>query len=169
MAFDAFDLEAPPAPAGTFAFELPPRAIVHEWDLAAPGVTLAEAQARVSFPILSLRSPPPEKVVLSSGDGDPMVALVLRAGADWLSISEMPNAGPILLPELGLPVTIETHEGPQDGVLTFAGAYTVLSWSVGTTSLTLVGTQPYAELLELASALGTPASSARPPVGVEIR
>lgn len=170
MAFDTFDLEAPPAPAGTFAFELPPRAIVHEWDLAAPGVTLAEAQARVSFPILSLQSPLPEKIVLSSGDGDPMVALVFHTGADWLSISEMPNAGPILLPELGLPVKIETDEGPQDGVLTFAGGYTVLSWSVGSTFLTLVGTQPYTELLELASALGTPSTFARPPTGgVEIR
>ncbi len=153
MTFDAFDPESPPAPAGTFAFELPPRAIVHEWDLAAPGVTLAEAQAKVSFPILAPSGANQEKIVLSGGDGDPMVALVLRSGARWLSISEMPNAGPILLPELGLPVKVGSAEGEQEGVLVFAFGFTVLSWSVGQTALTLVGTAPHTELLELAATL----------------
>lgn len=153
MTFDTFDTGVPPAAPGTFAFELPPRAIVHEWDLSGPGVTLAEAQARVSFPLLAPPGATPEKVVLSGGDGDPMAALVLRSGARWLSISEMPNAGPILLPELGLPVKVGSAEGDQDGVLVFAFGLTVLSWAVGTTHLTLIGTAPHTELLELAATL----------------
>ena len=153
MTFDTFDVEAPPAPAGTFSFELPTRAIVHEWDLGAPGVTLAEAQAKVSFPILAPSGANCEKIVLSGGDGDPMLALVLRSGARWLSISELPNAGPILLPELGLPVKVGSAEGEQEGVLVFAFGFTVLSWSVGQTALALVGTAPHTELLELAATL----------------
>lgn len=148
MAFDAFDLGVD-VPAETFTFEFPERAIVHEWDLSAPGVTLADAQARVEFPILVAPGHEVEKVVMSTGEGDPMVALVMRQGARWLSLSEMPNLGPILVPEIGIPVTI----GAEEGVLNFAFGYTILSWSVGTTALTLIGNLPHSELLELAASL----------------
>lgn len=150
MAFDAFD-DGARAPPGAFAFEPPARAIVHEWDLGAPGVTLEEAQARVTFPILVAPGRAAQKVVLSAGEGEPMVALVLERGARWLSISQMPNAGPILVPELGIPVKI----GAEEGVLNFAFGYTILSWAVGTTALTLIGAQPHEELLALAASLRT--------------
>jgi outer membrane lipoprotein-sorting protein len=148
MAFDTFELGVA-VPADSFTFEFPERAIVHEWDLSAPGVTLAEAQERVEFPILVAPGLEVEKVVMSTGEGDPMVALVMRQGARWLSISEMPNLGPILVPEIGIPVPI----GAEEGVLNFAFGYTVLSWSVGTTALTLIGNLPHSELLELAASL----------------
>lgn len=148
MAFDRFDLGVA-VPADAFTFELPERAIVHEWDLSAPGVTLAEAQAKVEFPVLVAPGHEVEKVVMSTGEGSPMVALLMRQGARWLSISEMPNLGPILVPEVGIPVSI----GAEEGVLNFAFGYTVLSWSVGMTALTLIGNLPHSELLALAASL----------------
>lgn len=150
MRFEALDLEARPGD-DAFRFEFPEGAVVHEWDLAAPGVTLAEAQAKVEFPILLPTRLPEghalEKVVLS--DDESMVALLLSRGARWLSLSEVPNLGPILVPELGLAVRI----GDEEGVMNFAFGVTTLSWAIGTTALTLVTNLPYPEAIAVAASV----------------
>src|SRR5205814_209975 len=101
-------------------FEFPRGARVYEWDLDDPGVTLEEAQARVEFPILQPRALPPghalKKVIMSKHEETHMVALLMPDGARWLSLTEIPNMGPILVPELGIPVAI----GGEQGVLNLA-------------------------------------------------
>lgn len=152
MRFDAISFEAP-APDEAFRFDFPQGALVYEWDLAAPGVTLEEAQRRVEFPILRPTKLPPghevQRVVMSATDDPAMVALLMHRGPRWLSLSEMPNFGPILVPPIGIPVRI----GEAEGVLNFAFGSTTLSWSVGNTALTLIGDLPHSELLELAASL----------------
>lgn len=140
-------------PDETFAFEFPPDATIHDWDLQAPGVTLAEAQAAVQFPLLVPGRLPPghriRKVVLSRNQETPMAALIMNRGATWLSLSQLPNMGPIMVPELGIPVQV----GEAEGVLNFVLGFTVLSWSRGTTALTLIGNLPYPELIAIAADL----------------
>lgn len=152
MRFDAVDFETE-LPADAFAFEFPEGAIVHDWDLAAPGVSLAEADERTEFPVLLPEHLPPGhalKQVLLSDHGDVHgVALIMNHRARWLSLSEIPNMGPILVPELGLPVRI----GEREGVLNFVFGFTVISWAVDTTALTLIGNLPYPQLIEVAASV----------------
>jgi len=90
------------------------------------------------------------KQVLLSDHGDVHgVALIMNHRARWLSLSEIPNMGPILVPELGLPVQIGEHEG----VLNFVFGFTVISWAVDTTALTLIGNLPYPQLIEVAASV----------------
>jgi hypothetical protein len=146
MRFESFDLVAPP-PDDAFRFDFPEGAVVHEWDLDAPGVTLEQAQAKVEFPILLPAGRAPEKVVLSEDEA--MVAVLLQTGARWLSLSEVPNLGPILVPELGLPVRI----GEREGVMSLAFGFTILSWAIDTTALTLVTNLPYPLALDVAASV----------------
>ncbi|MDC3379507.1 hypothetical protein OAX78_04420, partial [Planctomycetota bacterium] len=138
MRFDALAYDVP-VPADAFAFDFPEGAVVFDWDMSDPGVTLEEAQARTQYPIL-VPSELPEghsltKVVMSSYDELEMAALLYQHDGLWLSLSEMPNMGPILVPELGVPVRI----GSSQGVLNFVFGYTIISWPVEGTSLTLIG------------------------------
>jgi hypothetical protein len=146
----AFGVEVPEE---TFAFEFPSDAVVHDWDLEAPGVTLEEAQARTKFPLLVPGRLPLghriRKIVLSTNQETQMAALLMNKGAAWLSLSEVPNMGPILVPEIGIPVPI----GEEEGVLNFALGFTIVSWSVGNTALTLIGNLPYPELLQIAASV----------------
>lgn len=140
-------------PAETFAFTFPQDAVVHDWDLAAPGVTLAEAQKRTKFPLLVPTRLPAghriHKVLLTTNQETPMAALIMNKDAAWLSLSQMPNMGPILVPEIGIPVPV----GEEEGVLNFALGYTTVSWAVGNTALTLIGNLPYPEMLEVAASI----------------
>ncbi|MBL4844210.1 MAG: hypothetical protein JKY65_01680 [Planctomycetes bacterium] len=146
----AFGVEVPEE---TFAFEFPSDAVVHEWDLDAPGVTLEEAQERTKFPLLVPSKLPAghriRKIVLSNNQETQMAALLMNKGAAWLSLSELPNMGPILVPEIGIPVPI----GGEEGVLNFALGFTIVSWSVENTALTLIGNLPYPELLQIAASV----------------
>jgi outer membrane lipoprotein-sorting protein len=140
-------------PDETFAFEFPQDATVHDWDLQSPGVTLEEAQAAVGFPLLVPSRLPPghrvRKVVLSRNQETQMAALIMNRAGTWLSLSELPNMGPIMVPELGIPVPI----GEEEGVLNFVLGFTVVSWSVDNTALTLIGNLPYPELIQIAASV----------------
>lgn len=153
MEFDSFDLDAA-IPADAFQFEFPPEALVFECDLAGPGVTPAEAQELVDFPILQPAGREVGKVVLGGDlEAAPMVVLLLPDGARWLSLTEMLNTGPAVVPEVGIAVRIGEH----DGVLNFVFGYTIVSWSVDNTALTLIGNRPWPEMLAIAASTGNPA------------
>lgn len=152
MRFDAIDFERE-LPPDAFAFEFPEGAVVHDWDLAAEGTTLEEADRQTEFPVLVPAKLPPghslKKVLVSEQDDVHGVALIMNERGRWLSLSEIPNMGPILVPELGIPVAI----GEREGILNFVFGFTVLSWSVDTTALTLIGNLPYPELIEVAASV----------------
>jgi outer membrane lipoprotein-sorting protein len=153
MSFDSIAFgEAPPDEA--FVFDPPEGAVIHEWNLADPGVTLEEAQARVEFPILVPTQLPRghavNKIVMSRNDDMHMVALLMQKRGSWLSLSEIPNMGPILVPKLGIPVAI----GEREGILNFAGGFSVVSWAIDNTALTLIGNLPYPEMVAVAASVG---------------
>ena len=147
-------------PGETFAFEFPESATVHDWDLQAPGVTLEEARKLVRFPLLVPNRLPPghriRKVIVSRNQETQMAALLMNKGAAWLSLSELPNMGPILVPEVGIPVPV----GDEEGVLNFVLGFTIVSWAVDGTALTLIGNIPYPELLQIAASVKPAATPA---------
>lgn len=161
LRFESIDFAAAPAP-DAFRFQFPPGAIVYEWDLTGPDVTLEEAQARVSFPLLYPQRLPRghqlQRVVMSRHEDSEMVALLFPQRGRWLSLTEVENLGPILVPELGITVQIGptdgTGGGAREGVMNFAFGFTVLSWAEGNTALTLIGNLPWPELLEVAATIG---------------
>lgn len=156
MTFDSIAF-GPTPPDEAFAFEFPEGAVVHEWNLDDPGVTLEEAQEEVEFPILVPAELPRghaiNKVVMSRAEDMHMVALLMEKGGRWLSLSEVPNMGPILVPELGIPVPV----GEREGILNFALGFTVITWAIDNTALTLIGNLPYPEMVEIASSVAAPA------------
>ncbi|MEZ6186543.1 MAG: sigma-E factor regulatory protein RseB domain-containing protein [Planctomycetota bacterium] len=147
---EAIDFEAE-VPDDAFAVELPEGAIVHEWDLAEEGVSLEEAERQTEFPLLVPQHLPPghslQKVLISELDGATGAALILSHRGHWLSLTEIPNMGPILVPELGIPVAFGLH----DATLNVVFGFYVLSWAEGTTHLTLISNLPYPELVEVAA------------------
>jgi hypothetical protein len=155
MTFDSLAF-VPTPPDEAFAFEFPEGAVVHEWSLDDPGVTLEEAQAQVEFPILVPSHLPRghalNTIVMSRNDDMHMVALLMEKGGRWLSLSEIPNMGPILVPELGIPVDV----GGREGILNFSLGFTVISWSIDTTALTLIGNLPYPEMVDVAASVAPP-------------
>ena len=152
MTFDSIAF-GPTPPDEAFAFEFPEGAVVHNWDLADPGVTLEEAQKLVEFPVLVPKELPRghaiNKVVMSRNDDMHMVALLMEKGGRWLSLSEIPNMGPILVPELGISVPV----GEREGILNFALGFTVISWAIDNTALTLIGNLPYPEMVAVAASV----------------
>lgn len=161
MAFTSITFRSTP-PDETFAFEFPEGAVVHEWHLGDPGVTLAQAQAQVEFPILVPTALPSghavNKLVMSRNKDVRMVALLMESGGRWLSLSEVPNMGPIMVPELGIPVAV----GAQKGILNFALGFTTVSWAVGNTALTMIGNLPYPQMLSIAASVAAPNPKTRP-------
>jgi hypothetical protein len=148
--------ETPPDEA--FAFTFPKGATVHRWDLDAPGVSLEEAQRRCrsDFPVLVPAELPRghsiQKVVVGGGEDVHRVALLMNRGGRWLSLTELPNMGPILVPELGIPVAV----GERQGILNFVFGFTIVSWAEGNTALTLIGNLPYPQMLAVAASVGPP-------------
>lgn len=157
LRFDAIDFAAAPAP-DAFRFQFPPGAIVYEWDLSGPDVTLEEAQARVEFPLLYPQRLPRghqlERIVMTRHEDSQMVAMLFPKRGRWISLTEVENLGPILVPELGITVQIGAGERAREGVMNFAFGFTVLSWAEGNTALTLIGNLPWPELLEVAATIG---------------
>lgn len=155
MTFDTIEFDVPVA-EDAFDFEFPEGAIVYDWNLADPGVTLEEAQRLCDFPLLVPAKLPRghelNKVVMTTYDDMHMAALLMSKKGRWLSLTEMPNMGPIMVPELGIPVPV----GEAQGVLNFALGYTIVSWAEEGTSLTLIGNLPYPEMLEIAASVAPP-------------
>jgi hypothetical protein len=160
MEFDSIALGTT-VPPGAFRFEFPRDATVFDCDLASPAVTIPAAQELLEFPILQPASLPAGREirkVIMGGDPEaaPIVVLLMPKGASWLSLSEMLYMGPANIPDVGLAVPIGSHEG----VLNFAFGYTILSWVVDNTALTLIGNLPYPEMIAIAASVA-PAAQPR--------
>jgi outer membrane lipoprotein-sorting protein len=154
MEFDSIDFGTT-VPPGAFRFEFPADAMVFDCDLAGPHVPLPEAQELLEFPVLVPAELPAghevRKVILG-GDLEeaPIVALLMPKGARWLSLSEMMYTSPANVPDVGIAVKI----GEREGVLNFAFGYTIVSWVVDNTALTLIGNLPYPEMVAIAASVG---------------
>jgi outer membrane lipoprotein-sorting protein len=144
----AFDQVVAP---DTFAFQFPDNAVVFEWDLDAPGITLDEARRKMNFSVMVPAHLPAgheiRKIVRSSATL-PMILFDMSRGATMLSLTEARYL-PVGAPPLGKPVTI----AGRPGVLSFLGAFTTITWVRDHTWLTLTSNLPFPELVQIAESI----------------
>jgi outer membrane lipoprotein-sorting protein len=150
MAFESIAFDQPIAD-DAFAFEFPKNAVVFEWDLSQPGLSLAEARERMNFTVKMPGRLPPghtvEKIVPAS-HCLPMIAVVMNRGASMLSLTESRDMG-LAEPPLGKTVRF----GDRTGVLSFLGTFATITWVEDGTLLTLSGNIGYPELLAIAESV----------------
>jgi outer membrane lipoprotein-sorting protein len=144
----AFD--QPVAP-DTFAFTFPENAVVFEWNLDDPGISLEDARRKMNFTVMSPASLPAghqiDKIVRSSATL-PMIAVVMDHGASMLTLTESRYL-PIASPPLGKSVTV----AGQPAVMSFLGAFTSVTWVKDGTLLTLTGNLGFPEMLAVAESV----------------
>lgn len=136
-----------PVPTDAFAFDFPENAVVFEWDMQAPGLSLEAAQRKMNFSILQPQQLPTGFVLrklVPSSHCLPMLALQYDHGASVLTLTESRAVLP--LPRFGKPVTI----GESTGWLYFAGNYSILSWVQGKTALTLTSNLSFPQVIAIA-------------------
>lgn len=140
-----------PVEGDAFAFEFPDNAVVFEWDLSGPGITVEEARARMNFPVVLPRRLPAghtvQKIVLAN-HCLPMIAVVMSHGASTVSLTESRDMG-LAKPPLGKTVTF----GGKTGVLSFLGTFATVAWVQDGTLLSLTGNIGYPELLAIAESV----------------
>ncbi len=137
-----------------FSFEFPPNAVVFEWNLADPGLPLAEMQKLMNFDILLPRKLPEGieiRKIIKGRHCLPMSVLLMDDGGVKLSLTEVRSLGRDFDPATGIPIDMG---GGMKGYLNFLGAFTSIMWSRGNTSLTLIGNLPYPEMISVAASVG---------------
>jgi outer membrane lipoprotein-sorting protein len=143
MAFDV------PVPEDVFEFSFPQKALVLEWDMSVPGISMKEARQTMNFPV---REPSwlPEghalQKIVPSSSCLPMVALQFNQGGSVLTLTQSRAFSPDQVPRFGKPVSL----GDQQGWLHFAGPYSIVSWTQGDTLLTLMGNLAFPRMLRVA-------------------
>jgi outer membrane lipoprotein-sorting protein len=150
MEFESITFDQPVAD-DVFAFEFPENAVVFEWDLASPGITLDQARARMNFPVAMPRYLPRGHTVQKIVESDhclPMIAVVLNRGASTVTLTEIRDMG-LSQPPLGKEVTF----GGKTGVLSFLGTFATVTWVQDGALLSLSGNVGYPELLAIAESV----------------
>lgn len=146
--FSKIDFGVPVA-ANAFDFEFPENALVFDWDMQSPGISLEEAARKMNFTVMQPKKLPAGhalKKIVRSSHCLPMIALQYDRGASVISLTESRAFSPDQLPRFGKPVMI----GKSRGWLYFAGTYTVLSWVRDKTQLTLVSNLSFPQVIAIA-------------------
>ncbi len=137
-----------PVADDAFAFDFPENAVVFEWDMNVPGITLEEATRKMNFTVMQPKKLPAghqlRKIVRSS-HCLPMIAMQYDRGASVISLTQS-RALAEAPARFGKPVQI----GDSTGLLYFAGNYSVLSWVKGKTQLTLTGNLSFPQMIAMA-------------------
>lgn len=139
-----------PVAADAFAFEFPENAVVFEWDMQAPGITLEEARRKMNFTVMQPSRLPAglkQSRMVRSSHCLPMLAIQYQRGASVVSLTQSRAVAELL--RFGKPVSI----GSDTGWLYFAGNYSVLSWVKGKTQLTLIGNLSFPQLIDMAASV----------------
>lgn len=146
--FTKIDFDVP-VPGDAFSFSFPENAVVFDWDMSSPGMSLQEAQRTMNFTVMQPARLPAghalRKIVRSS-HCLPMLALQYDHGASVLSLTESRAFAKDQVPRFGKPVKI----GSSTGWLYFAGSYSVLSWVRDRTLLTLIGNLSFPQVIAVA-------------------
>ncbi len=151
MEFEKIDFGAP-VPADAFSLEFPPNAVVFEWDLDDPGISLEEAKKTMNFDVMLPKNlPNGHKVgkIVKSRHCLPMIAVLMDKGGTWISLTETRalTADPALA--LGKKIPL----GDSQGYLNFFGTTGVVSWVKGKTALTLMGNASFPTLIQIAESV----------------
>jgi hypothetical protein len=148
MEYSSINFDVPVAD-NTFAFQFPENALVLDWDMQAPGITLDQAKRKMNFTVMQPTALPPGhalRKIAPSTSCLPMIALQYDQGASVISLTESRAWGKDQLMAFGKPVKI----GSSEGWLYFAGTYSVISWIKGNTMLTLMGNLSFPQMITIA-------------------
>jgi outer membrane lipoprotein-sorting protein len=141
LAFDA------PIPSNPFTFEFPKNAVVFEWDLDAPGITLDEAREEMNFKVVTPRGHAITKIIRSP-HCLPMILVTMDHDGSMLSLTESRFMGEAVHP-LGLAIEI----GHAPATLAFLGGFTVITWVKDGALLTLTSNLDFATLIGIAESV----------------
>lgn len=150
MDFESISFDQP-VDESQFAFSFPQSAVVFDWDLSAPGISLDDARAQMNFQVAMPTYLPRGHTVQKIVKADhclPMMAVVMSRGASFLSLTESRDMG-LADPPLGKMVQI----GDATGVLSFLGPFATVTWVRGNALLSLTGNIGYPELLRVAASV----------------
>lgn len=145
MEFESIAFDRPVA-ADAFAFEFPANAVVFDWDLSAPGITLDEAREAMNFDVKVPRQP--IQKIVRAVHCLPMITLVMGSGASYVSLTESRDMGLVERP-LGKAIRI----GNNPAVLTLLGPFATITWVQGGTLLSLTGNIGFPELIAVAESV----------------
>lgn len=151
FAFKELAFDATPG-ADAFAFTFPKNAVVFEWDLDAPGITLAEAREEMNFKVVTPQTLPRGHAItkiVRSPHCLPMILMTMDHDGSVLSLIES-RAGA----EAAHPLGLEIEIGQTRATLAFLGSFTVISWVKDGTLLTLTSNLDFATLIGIAQSVG---------------
>jgi outer membrane lipoprotein-sorting protein len=138
-------------PENAFTFTFPKKAVVFEWDLDAPGISLDEARDSMNFTVkVPSRLPAGHQIqkIVKSPHCLPMILMTMDHDGTMLSLIESRFAGEALHP-VGIDITI----GNVPATLSFLGAFTVITWVSDGTLLTLTSNLDFPSLIGIAESV----------------
>ncbi|MEO6772450.1 MAG: hypothetical protein ABI467_05435 [Kofleriaceae bacterium] len=150
FAFQDLTFDAPIA-SDAFAFTFPRNAVVFEWDLDAPGITLADAREQMNFEVkVPARLPRGHAIskIVRSPHCLPMILMTMDHDGTMLSLVESRFMGEATHP-LGLAITL----GNEPATLSFLGGFTVVTWVKDGTLLTLTSNLDFPTLVGIAESV----------------
>ena len=134
----------------------PEDAVVVEWDLAEPGVSVDKLQERMNFELVVPKKLPKGLSLHSAlvgRSGVPVAVLLFSDGLHWLSLTETRHLGRSLKLPPGIPFQI----GNETASLNLLGGFTAISWYSGSRLMTLIGNMPYPAMAGFATEIGAQA------------
>jgi len=140
-----------PVDDNEFVFDFPSNAVVFEWDYSDKHMPIQKAKELMNFTIRIPKHLPSGHKILKNIIGKhclPMMTLIMNKGARWLSLTQNRKGSDDYL-KLGIQILLNKHKG----VLNFMGPYTVITWAIEETALTLIANMPYSEAISIASSV----------------
>lgn len=144
----AFDLALPDT---IFAFSFPKNAVVFDWDLDGPAITLAEARETMNFKVqVPTRLPSGHAItkIVRAQHCLPMIAMAMDHDGSTLSLVQSRDMGLAAQP-LGVDIML----GDVPAKLTFMGAISIISWVKDGTALTLTGNLDFPTMIDIAASV----------------
>jgi len=145
----AFD---PPIAADAFAFTFPRNAVVFEWNLDGPGLSLAEAREEMNFKVeVPTKLPGGHAIqkIVRSPHCLPMIVVAMDHDGTMMSLVESRAGFAGETRPLGLPVTV----GGQPATMAFVGPFTMITWIKDGTQLALTSNLDFPSLLAVAESV----------------
>ncbi len=144
----AFDVAVAPE---TFAVTFPRNAVVFEWDLGAPGMTLDDARAEMNFKVaVPTRLPAGHSIqkIVRSPHCLPMIVMTMDHDGTMLSLTESKYSGATVAP-LGIDISL----GDVPAKLSFMGGFSSVSWIKDGALLSLTGNIEFPTLIDIAASV----------------
>ncbi len=147
FAFAQLAFDVPVAP-DAFAFAFPKNAVVFEWNLDDPGISLAEAREEMNFKVQVPANLAIQKIVRSP-HCLPMIVVAMDHDGTMTSLVESRAGFSGDAKALGIGITI----AGQPATMAFLGPFTTLSWTKDGTQLALTSNLDFPSLIALADSV----------------